>query len=96
MPTEGENSDKTLALAGLPATACSPSSIPEKGRVLLCQVVSKETGEILSRHLELRDAKRAAGARIDRGEPRPTVRTTYEWITKDQLASLLPSSESPT
>lgn len=25
MPTEGENSEKTLALAGLPDTACSPS-----------------------------------------------------------------------
>ncbi len=31
MPTEGENSEKTLALAGLPDTACSPSS-----RALVC------------------------------------------------------------
>ena len=69
---------------------CSPSSYSGKTRVLLCQVVSKETGEILSRHIELRDAKKAAGARIDRGEPRPTVRTIYEYITKDLLASLYP------
>ena len=62
--------------------------MPGEVRVLLCQVVRKETGEILSRHMELGDAKKAAGSRIDRGEPRPTVRTIFEWIRKDQLSSL--------
>ena len=85
---ESDCAETEKLMGGCSPMACSPSSFAGKVRVMLCQVVSKETGEILSRHMELGDAKRAAGARIDRGDPRPTVRTIYEWIRKDQLASL--------
>jgi hypothetical protein len=57
-------------------------------------LIRKEDGEVLSRHMELGDAKAEAGRRIERGESRPAIRTTHEWLTVDQLSTLHPSSQS--